>query len=153
MLPWSICCVPCCFAEGTETLKIECNTASPGLGRQAEAARASAWKVASGVTQSSPPWANGTVKCKKIPARATDRMVSGPEQEEAYAQMAEAADKLTEVAHELDSVKQAVRQAGSAEDAEKLRRQAAATIADVASMLRAHGPAAAIAEASSVRLH
>ena len=67
-------------------------------------------------------------------------MVSGPEQEEAYAQMAEAADKLTEVAHELDSVKQAVRQAGSAEDAEKLRREAAATIADVASMLRRTAP-------------
>jgi hypothetical protein len=75
-------------------------------------------------------------------------MVSGPEQEEAYAQMAEAANRLTEVAHELDSVKQAVRQAGGAEDAEKLRRPAAATIADARSML-AHGPAAAIAEAST----
>ena len=75
-------------------------------------------------------------------------MVAGLEQEEAYAQLEEAVDKLTEVAHELDIVKQAVRQAGSA-DAEHLRQQAASTIEDVASMLRAHGPAAAIAEASS----
>ena len=79
-------------------------------------------------------------------------MVSGPEQEEAYAQLGEAADKLAEVAHELDGVKQAVRQAGSAVEAEQLRRQAANAIADVASMLRAHGPAAAIAEASSALL-
>ncbi|EFN52972.1 hypothetical protein CHLNCDRAFT_137372 [Chlorella variabilis] len=66
---------------------------------------------------------------------------------EVVGQLEEASERLAEVAHELDVVVvQAARQAGSAEEAEHLKRQAATAIADVARMLRAEGPAAAIAE-------
>lgn len=68
---------------------------------------------------------------------------------EVVGQLEEASERLAEVAHELDVVVvQAARQAGSAEEAEHLKRQAATAIADVARMLRAEGPAAAIAEVS-----
>jgi hypothetical protein len=67
--------------------------------------------------------------------------------EEVGEQLEEASERLAEVAAELHSwVGPAARHAPSDEEAERLKRQAAAAIHDVARMLGSEGPAAAIAE-------
>lgn len=70
--------------------------------------------------------------------------------EEVGEQLEEASGRLAEVAAELHSVVgPAARHAPSDEEAEQLKRRAAAAIHDVARMLGAEGPAAAIAEVGS----
>jgi len=72
--------------------------------------------------------------------------------EDVCSQLEEATEKLAQVARDIDGAIEALRAGdGTAEDAAAVKAAAATAVADVARMLQAHGPAAAIAEVTAGR--